>query len=246
MVTYILSLKQKGQVIVIRTKRIAAVLLMGSVLAYPITTCAAANAGASKLIGEKTQQAIISTHLCAGATAVLSNYRDTALRTPVVVAENATEEVGTASEVEIVEEAPQVLKEYNIPSYEGFKTWMPYKAITSKSSPQYKLQQQAYTDSNGFRKVGDRFCVAIGTYFGLSVGDEFTLVLENGERIDCIVGDIKADRDTESNCIFTRATHCMSEFIVDKNCLNKKVKQMGDCSYAYNWDSRVVKLLIYT
>lgn len=241
MVTYILSLKQKGQVIVIRTKRIAAVLLAGSVLAYPVTTCAAANAGANKVIGEKTQQAIVSTHFCAGASAVLSNYRDAALRAPVVVAKNATEEVGAVSE-----EEPQILKEYTIPSYEGFKTWMPYQAITSRSSAQYKLQQQAYTDSNGFRKVGDRFCVAIGTHFGLEVGKEFTLVLENGERIDCIVGDIKANRDTESNRIFTRATRCMSEFIVDKNCLNNKVKQMGDCSYAYNWNSRVVKLLIYT
>ena len=42
------------------------------------------------------------------------------------------------------------------------KRFMPYTAITSTSSPQYKLQQKAYTGQSGIRQVDGRFCVDVG------------------------------------------------------------------------------------
>lgn len=46
--------------------------------------------------------------------------------------------------------------EYALPNNSGFKSYMPYKAITSKNSPQYKLQLNAYTsEDSGIRMVNN-------------------------------------------------------------------------------------------
>lgn len=47
----------------------------------------------------------------------------------------------------------------------SFKAYMDYRCITDTSSVQYEMQQQAYTDGRGFRKIGDDYCVALGTGF---------------------------------------------------------------------------------
>ena len=51
-----------------------------------------------------------------------------------------------------------------VPSNNSFKAYMSYTAITNTSSPQYKLQQQAYTGNYGIRMVDDRYCIAVGSY----------------------------------------------------------------------------------
>ena len=95
--------------------------------------------------------------------------------------------------------------EYIAPITSGFKSYMPYTAITSKSSPQYKLQQIAYTGTYGIRQYDNRYCVAIGTAFNADVGTYFDLILANGTVIPCIVADIKADKHTDSNNMVTIA-----------------------------------------
>ena len=136
-------------------------------------------------------------------------------------------------------------KEYDVPNYSGKKSWMSYKAIKNHSSPQWKLQQQATTDENGFRKVDGLYCVAVGTHFGVSVGTKIDLILENGTVINCVVGDIKSNKHTDEANIFT-ANGCMSEFIIDKDSLNKAVKRDGNCSsLKSSWNSPVKKVLVY-
>ena len=136
--------------------------------------------------------------------------------------------------------------EYIAPITSGFKSYMPYTAITSKSSPQYKLQQIAYTGTYGIRQYDNRYCVAIGTAFNADVGTYFDLILANGTVIPCIVADIKADRHTDSNNMITIANGCLTEFIVDSSTLNRKAKRMGDISYCNkDWDSRVEKIRVY-
>ena len=138
-------------------------------------------------------------------------------------------------------------KEYSVPETSGFKSFMSYKAITSKSSPQYKLQhEKAYTGKNGIRQVGDRYCVAIGSYFTNEIGALFDLVLENGTVIPCILADQKADKDTDSQNIITRHNGCLSEFIVDVGNLKREIARMGDVSYFNNnWDSPVESIRVY-
>ena len=137
-------------------------------------------------------------------------------------------------------------RDYTVPITSGFKSYMPYTAITSKSSPQYKLQQIAYTGTYGIRQYDNRYCVAIGTAFNADVGTYFDLILANGTVIPCIVADIKADRHTDSNNMITIANGCLTEFIVDSSALNKNAKRMGDISYCNeDWDSRVEKIRVY-
>ena len=136
--------------------------------------------------------------------------------------------------------------EYIAPTTSGFKSYMSYTAITSKSSPQYKLQQSTYTGTYGIRQYGDRYCVAIGTAFNADVGTYLDLILTNGTVIPCIVADIKADRHTDSNNMITIANGCLTEFIVDSSALNKNAKSMGDISYCNeDWNSRVEKIRVY-
>ena len=137
-------------------------------------------------------------------------------------------------------------RDYTVPITSGFKSYMPYTAITSKSSPQYKLQQIAYTGTYGIRQYDNRYCVAIGTAFNADVGTYFDLILANGTAIPCIVADIKADRHTDSNNMVTIANGCLTEFIVDSSALNKNAKRMGDISYCNeDWNSRVEKIRVY-
>ena len=120
-------------------------------------------------------------------------------------------------------------KSNQLPQHRDFKSYMGYKAITNKSSQQYQLQQIAYTDENGLRKINGRYCVAIGSHWDVDMGENFDLVLENGTTIPCIKADAKADRDTDSSNIYT-ANGCCSEFIVDTANLDRSAKTSGNIS----------------
>ena len=137
-------------------------------------------------------------------------------------------------------------KDYTVPKTSGFKSYMPHTAITSKSSPQYKLQQQCQTGLYGIRVKDGRYCVAIGTGFNADVGTYFDLILANGTVIPCIVADIKADKHTDSNNMVTKESGCLTEFVIDSSKLNKNAKCMGDISYCSDkWNSRVEKVRVY-
>ena len=137
-------------------------------------------------------------------------------------------------------------KEYHlINGHNGMKTFMSYTAITDKTSNQYALQQMAYTDEMGFRKINNRYCVAIGTAFEASVGQIFNVELDNGTMIPCIVGDIKDDRDTDASNVFTSQGCCL-EFIVDIPRLDGIIKTLGDCSSRCDeWNSPCFQYVIY-
>lgn len=138
-------------------------------------------------------------------------------------------------------------KDYSIPKTSGFKSYMPYTAITLKSSRQYKLQQQYATTGNyGIRMVNDRYCVAIGTFTNSPIGTYIDLILENDTSIPCIIGDFKADKDTDSNNIITMHNGCATEFIVNSSSLDKMAKRMGDISYCRDeWRSPVKTIRVY-
>lgn len=136
--------------------------------------------------------------------------------------------------------------EYEIPENSGFKSYMSYKAITSKSSYQYKIQEVAYTSNYGIRQVDGRYCIAVGTGLNAPVGTYIDLILDNETVIECIVGDIKADIHTLNNNIVTKSNGCVSEFIVDEKELQPLAKKMGNMSYCEDaWKSKVVKVKVY-
>jgi len=132
------------------------------------------------------------------------------------------------------------------PYSSGKKSWMPYQMITDGSSKQYKLQRYAYTGTYGIRQVNGRYCVALGNYWGIKVGQYFDLVLENGTIIPCIMADVKADCDTDSSNCITVANGCMSEFVVCRHSLVSRAKRSGSVNSCCDaWDSRIVEVRVY-
>ena len=123
-----------------------------------------------------------------------------------------------------------------------FKTYMDYRCITDKTSAQYELQQFAWTDEDGFRRIGDDYIVAMGTYYAENVGDRFKITLDTDNEITVIIGDIKQDVHTDyfnqytpiydENGIFFSGN--VLEFIVDIDVLPKKPRRLGTVSYFDN------------
>jgi hypothetical protein len=157
--------------------------------------------------------------------------------------DSENQENGTETEIEATEqpETYEVIKEYPITDGNTTKTVLPYKAF-GKNTNQAKLQSLCQTNEVGLRVYDGRFTIAIGTYFNTAVGQYFDLVLENGTVIPCIMGDLKADIHTDSRGLFTEASGCMTEFIVDRTYLPNK----NSATYCYEeWNSKVVNVIVY-
>ena len=136
--------------------------------------------------------------------------------------------------------------EYDIPNVDtDFKSYMDYTCITNKNSSQWKLQKKAHTDENGLRKVDDYYCVALGTYYSDTIGDIFKVTLENGNTFEVIVGDIKADKHTDSKNMYHsmgEGRGDMVEFIVETSKLPKKVRRAGTISALEEFSGSITKI----
>jgi hypothetical protein len=126
-----------------------------------------------------------------------------------------------------------------------FKTYMDYRMITNKNSKQYQLQQECWTDSDGLRRYGDLYVVALGTYYSSVIGDRFTIELNNGTMLNVVVGDIKDDRHTDKTNRYIPFNGNIVEFIVDVDMMDELPKKMGDVSYVENINLNGDVLKIY-
>lgn len=128
----------------------------------------------------------------------------------------------------------------------GFKCYTHYKAITRKSSLQYKLQRDfAYTGDYGIRMVDNRFCIAVGTAVSKNVGQYIDVLLENGTIIPCIMCDQKADKHTKADRITTASNGCVCEFYLGE--VLPEIKACGDVSKVCpEWASPVCEFKVYT
>lgn len=122
---------------------------------------------------------------------------------------------------------------YDTPNNDSFKSYMDYRTLSDKTSLQYDLQQQAYTDSlTGIRMVDNRYLIAVGSYYTTEIGVYLDVILENGTVIQCILGDVKNDKHTDSTNR-QNPNGSVIEFIVDIDIINLTVKKQGDVSYAH-------------
>ena len=111
--------------------------------------------------------------------------------------------------------------------------YMDYRAITDTSSKQWTLQQTAWTDSDGFRRIGDDYCVALGTYYG-NIGDRFKITTDKGNVYTAIEADAKG-----TDAVFYDDIHSwyhyagngcnVVEFIVQTEYLPSAVTISGSC-----------------
>lgn len=129
---------------------------------------------------------------------------------------------------EPVEEIP-VATAYNVPTGEkgchaNTYTYMSYTAITDESSVQYGVNRLdgAYTDEEtGMRmkecsyEDDDYYYVAIGQGYGFYSGDYVRIFFADGTSIKAIVGDSKANCDTDPSNRYQKYDGSVVELIVD-------------------------------
>lgn len=83
-----------------------------------------------------------------------------------------------------------------------FKGYMCLSMCSNTSSAQYRFMNSGdfniTTDELGFVRYGNYYVVAMGTGYSSKVGSTFRITLDSGKQFDVILGDIKADGDTDS------------------------------------------------
>lgn len=168
----------------------------------------------------------------AGAVIVPDMYKDIGTTEEVIQAEAP---VQTTAAVHGGRPAPSTNKDgMEVPKGDtAFKSYMSYRAITNTDSSQYKLQKRCWTDANGLRRYKTYYVVALGSYYADHIGQTFRVTTSEGNEFECIVGDFKADRDTDGKNQYTpmEGRKCVVEFVVDTYILDKTAKKMGDISY---------------
>lgn len=133
--------------------------------------------------------------------------------------------------------------------YEGFdssfKAYMDYRCITDTSSVQYEMQQQAYTDERGFRRIGDDYCVALGTGITDGCGERFLITLDSGYSFTAIVADVKSDAHTDAtNCYVPRGDNSgnVVEFIIDTDCAESSMLSSGNAGYYDDLSGNIISV----
>lgn len=169
-----------------------------------------------------------------------------------------TEEVVVIDDFEQITTDEPVVVETEVPEVSGIEIpllptnmslYTDYRFYNLSGSPSYRLQQVSYTDEYGCRRFNDDYVVGLGTYYSTDIGDRFEVTLDNGNVFTIILGDNKADRDTDPT---NRYTECMNydgqecanviEFIVDTEKLTKGARLYGSLSYYPHLDGNILKM----
>lgn len=134
----------------------------------------------------------------------------------------------------------------------SFKTWMSYRAVTDKNSPQYKfINTWGWSDSEGFmrcsgeRDLGieqDYYLIALGSYYGTIIGTKYKITLDTGKVFYGALADCKDNRHTNSTNQYVPKNGNVVEFLVDTSKLNKDVKKMGSANVYVPLNGKVVKI----
>lgn len=139
---------------------------------------------------------------------------------------------------------------YSSPSKNTFKSYEDANCITDSTKlAQGRLKRGYHLDyHSGVWMVGNRYCIAVGSFYTKRIGVKIDLVLSHHGRkhtLKCITADCKADKDTVKNHKIHKDGSVV-EFVVRTGYLPKKVKWMGDVSYAgKKFRGKIVQIRIY-
>lgn len=161
--------------------------------------------------------------------------------TVIIETETETEIITTTKAIETTTRATirKSKASMHVPSeISNFKSYMDYRTITHGA--QLELQKQAYTDANGCRKIGNYFCIALGSYYGSEIGAKYRIHLSDGTSFLGILADQKADKDTNATNQYTIYNRDIIEFIVDTNRLPSAVQLSGSLSSLEKFEGKVV------
>ena len=176
----------------------------------------------------------------------------------VTTKDNAEQQVVVAECEDVVEivtdnNEQKTIVEYTpmgVPSINSsFKTWMSYKAVTDKSSPQYKfINTYGWSDGEGFMRHSDveterdYYLIALGSYYGTTIGTKYRITLDTGKVFYGVLADCKDNRHTNSTNQYIPHNGNVVEFLVDVNKLNNNVKKMGSANVYAPLNGSVVQI----
>ena len=145
-------------------------------------------------------------------------------------------------------------KVYSSPSCNTFKSFEDADCITDSTKlTQGRLKAKYHLDyRSGVWMVGNRYCVAVGSYYTKNskkhIGVKIDIVLSHNGRkytLKCITADCKDDEDTIKNHKIHKDGSVV-EFVVKTSLLPKKVRLLGDVSYAgKQFKGKIVKIRVY-
>ena len=134
----------------------------------------------------------------------------------------------------------------------SFKTWMSYRAVTNRESPQYKfintygwIDGAGFMRANGERDLGiedDYYLIALGSYYGTDIGTKYRITLDTGNVFYGVLADCKADKHTNSTNQYVPVNGNVVEFLVDTSQLNADVKRMGSANVYAPLNGDVAKI----
>ena len=120
------------------------------------------------------------------------------------------------------------------------------KTLLSMGLPSVKLlnSSECYTDSEtGIRMIGDCYCVALGSYYGSTIGTKYRITFSTGKSINVILCDQKSDRHTDSNHQYAVKNEDIIEFYVQKSKIPSGVR--GNYGNLEQFDGSVVSIEKY-
>lgn len=126
------------------------------------------------------------------------------------------------------------------------KTYAYYTAVTAKSTPQYKLlnSDECYTDEEtGIRMVDDCYCIALGSFYGSTIGTKYKITLSSGNSFNAILCDQKSNRHTDENHQYAVRNKDIVEFYVEKRKIPKNIR--GDYGRLEQFKGKIVKIEKY-
>ena len=139
---------------------------------------------------------------------------------------------------------------YQSPSVSTFKSYEDADCITDSTKlAQGRLKKKYSLDKSGVYMVGDRYCIAVGSYYTKKIGVKIDLVLSHNGRkhtLKCITADSKSDKDTINNHRVHKDGSIV-EFVVKSSALNKKARYTwGNISYAgKQFRGKIVEIRVY-
>lgn len=118
-----------------------------------------------------------------------------------------------------------------LPAVDGTtKTYAYYTAVTAVGSPQYRLlnSPECTTDpETGIRMYDGCYCVALGSFYGSTIGTKYRITLSSGSEFDVILCDQKADIHTDANHQYAVVNNDILEFYVE----GSKIPSVVDGDY---------------
>lgn len=235
----------------------------GVVVILSICLCITANMDAESIEPHKETKKVTNTTTItylepATITTPTATQVTTTVPKEIVATSTTTATSSIVTESPVIEEETQQIIEsesnedikiydevsYEVPKIDNFYGYMDYRCITNTDSAQYKFQQNCWTDSQGLRRQGDDYVVALGSFYSINIGDRFYITLDTGITYTVVLGDCKADCHTNSTNQYTPAGDMINiiEFIVDIPCLDYTVAQSGNIGTYNNLSGNVVSI----